>query len=464
MATETGVLPTSESTVGGSFVSRRGVLLVSGYLVILCFALSYCLAALWPADPELAITSIKPDHGTVKGDTKVDLVGTGFSDGMQVFFGDVPANSVIRKSSNLIEVTTPPISSAGSVTIELDAPDGLKTRLNDGFRYDPEGQTASLPTPTANTKYRDSNDNEGPSRRRASFPLFSWADSISSSVRFLLITLIVGAMGSLIHGVRSLYWYVGNRNLKSSWLLMYWFIPFNGAGLALLFFLITRGFSSQPIAVQSSIDGYAALAAIVGMFSPQALLKLKQIAEGFLSPAEKGKDPAIAPPIPKIVSIAPKEGPSSGGSTVTISGDGFASVSRVTFGGILAPQMRIESDSQISVTVPAHLAGSVDVDVATPTALKASFLGGFTYIHPTLAAVSPKSGPAIGGTTVNITGNGFGDKALVTIGGNPATSIVVASSGSISSVTPAGAVGPADIQVTNPDGKFVILPGAFQFT
>src|SRR6202035_4995943 len=33
--------------------------------------------------------------------------------------------------------------------------------------------------------------------------------------------IMLGALGGVLHALRSLYWYVGNRNLKRSWLLMY---------------------------------------------------------------------------------------------------------------------------------------------------------------------------------------------------------------------------------------------------
>jgi hypothetical protein len=161
---------------------------------------------------------------------------------------------------------------------------------------------------------------------------------------------------------------------------MYVFLPFIGAGLALLFLLLQRGFSTQPLSIQSSIDGYCALAALVGLFSQQALTKLKKIAEGFFSTAEKGKDPAT-PPDPNITAVTPKQGKIAGNEPVVIAGTELSGVTSVTFGGMAATGTTIDHDTQITVSSPkAQAAGSVDVVVTTGSGKKSSLAGGFTYV------------------------------------------------------------------------------------
>jgi len=163
---------------------------------------------------------------------------------------------------------------------------------------------------------------------------------------------------------------------------MYFLLPFSGAGLAVLFFLIARGLSSQPVNVQSSVDGYAAMAALVGMFSQQALAKLKQIAEGFFSAAEKGKDQAVIASSPKLVSVAPAQGSTSGGTKVIITGISLKAVSQVLLDGLPATRMSVDSDTQITAEVPAHLAGKVDVEAVTIGGQKLSLTGAFVYVDP----------------------------------------------------------------------------------
>ena len=75
---------------------------------------------------------------------------------------------------------------------------------------------------------------------------------------------------------------------------MYVLLPFVGAALGLVFYLVIRGgfFSTQASVDETSPFGFAALAALVGMFSEQAVLKLKEVAETLLSKPAQGKDAA----------------------------------------------------------------------------------------------------------------------------------------------------------------------------
>ena len=116
--------------------------------------------------------------------------------------------------------------------------------------------------------------------------------SISYEVRLFLIVALAGALGGMVHALRSAYWYAGHRALVRSWLTMYILLPFVGATLAIIFYLVIRGgfFSIQATAKQISPFGFAALAGLVGMFTEQAVLKLKQVFETLLAKAPKGEN------------------------------------------------------------------------------------------------------------------------------------------------------------------------------
>jgi large repetitive protein len=461
MSSETRSAVQEESSAGSSFVNSRGIILMSAYLALLFSALLYFLVAIWPRILPLAITSFKPEQGATKGGDEVRIVGTGFTDGLQVFFGNAPGKSVIRQSDNLSIVTTP-ANPAGSVTIEIDSPDGHKARSTDKYAFNDGSTDSSKLVSTAQPQCPPNPSLM--SCEKSSLPLFVWACSLDSGIRLILIVVIVGSLGALIHVARSFYWYVGNRNLKSSWLLMYFLLPFNGGGLALLFFLIARGVpSAQPAGVESSVGGYAALAALVGMFSQQALMKLKQIAESVFAPAEKGKDQATSSAASKITSIQPTSGPSSGGTKVVITGSGFSSVSHVSFGGVSAGTISVDNDSQITAAAPAHSGGKVDIEVTNSSGQKANLPGAYTYQDLAIASVTPSAGPAAGGTSITIRGNGFGPGTKVRIGGALASSVSVIESNSISAVTPQGTIGVADIEVTNSDGKAATIQAGFKF-
>jgi hypothetical protein len=111
-------------------------------------------------------------------------------------------------------------------------------------------------------------------------------------VRLLWIVMLAGGLGSLVHALRSVYWYVGNRDLRWSWIGKYLLMPFSGSALAVVFYFVIRGgfFSPQAGFSQTSPFGFAALSAMVGLFSEQAVLKLQQVAETVLAKPERGAD------------------------------------------------------------------------------------------------------------------------------------------------------------------------------
>ena len=65
----------------------------------------------------------------------------------------------------------------------------------------------------------------------------------------------------------------------------------------------------------------------------------------------------------------------------------------------------------------------------------------------TIIGVLPISGPSSGNTNITITGTNFESPATVTIGGAPATNVVVVSDTQITATTPAGFPGPAVVTV-----------------
>ena len=101
-----------------------------------------------------------------------------------------------------------------------------------------------------------------------------------------------------------------------------------------------------------ALTGFGAVAALVGLFSPQAADKLKQVFETLFTTAETGKD--HTPPSTIVIDrFAPEQG--AIGATVTIIGRGFAAVKSVRFGTVEA-QFQTTSDTRITTTVPQNAA------------------------------------------------------------------------------------------------------------
>jgi alpha-tubulin suppressor-like RCC1 family protein len=79
-------------------------------------------------------------------------------------------------------------------------------------------------------------------------------------------------------------------------------------------------------------------------------------------------------------------------------------------------------------------------------------------------SITPSSGTTGGGSTVTITGGYFLEGATVTIGGVPASDVIVVTDGTITATTGAHAPGVVDVVVQNPDSTQATLAGGFTYT
>lgn len=97
---------------------------------------------------------------------------------------------------------------------------------------------------------------------------------------------------------------MGNRYLRSSWVPFYLLLPLVGASAALVFYIVLRGglFSPDAGTGEANPFGFAAVAGLVGLFSEEAMKKLRDVFSSLFSPAPQGADtapesrPAGAPP------------------------------------------------------------------------------------------------------------------------------------------------------------------------
>jgi hypothetical protein len=217
------------------------------------------------------------------------------------------------------------------------------------------------------------------------------AATIYLETRLLLLVMLAGALGSLMHSLRSLYWYTGNRMMVWSWVGFYLLLPLTGAILAVIFYFVVRGgfFSPQASFENTSPFGFAALSALVGLFSPQATLKLNEIAETIFTKPGGGEDSktqttgsTAAASAPTINPLTSPSGSVGGGSKLTIGGTGFASGVVVRFGS--QPAVVTSSTSTaIEVVTPASVSGPavVDVEITNPDGQKATLARGYTYLE-----------------------------------------------------------------------------------
>ncbi|GGR77017.1 hypothetical protein GCM10010269_15300 [Streptomyces humidus] len=183
-------------------------------------------------------------------------------------------------------------------------------------------------------------------------------------------------------------------------------------------------------------------------------------AAGASTPANYTYVGPVLPPPPTVLAFSPPTGPTTGGTLFTIVGTDLAGAS-VTFGGVPAVGVNVIAGVVLTGVTPPHAAGNVPVVVTTPSG-SATVVGGFTYVGPpppTALSITPAVGPAIGGTPIVIIGTNL-QGATLTIGGVPATGVVVDVTGTVlTAVTPAGAVGNAAVVVTTPAGSATVTGG-----
>ena len=78
--------------------------------------------------------------------------------------------------------------------------------------------------------------------------------------------------------------------------------------------------------------------------------------------------------------ISPQVGAMTGGTVVTITGDGFADGIEVTLGDAVATGVRVDSPTQLTALTPPATAGPVDVQVTNSDGTTDSAAEGFAYL------------------------------------------------------------------------------------
>jgi hypothetical protein len=168
---------------------------------------------------------------------------------------------------------------------------------------------------------------------------------------------------------------------------------------------------------------------------------------------------------PRLDSISPVSGSTTGGTTITVSGGNFTGTTGVTVGGTAATSFSVVSDSSLTLVTPPGSAGVGSISVTNASGTTA-LSNAFTYTDgsctaPTISALSVSRGAADGTTAVTITGSGFTGASAVTFGGRPA-SFVVVSATSITTTAPANSVSEVNVVVSSSCGaSSTVTPFAY---
>lgn len=174
---------------------------------------------------------------------------------------------------------------------------------------------------------------------------------------------------------------------------------------------------------------------------------------------------------PVVSSVNPNNGPNPGGTTVTITGQGFIpGATTFKFAGVPAVVVGCASSTSCTAITPAG-SGVVDVSASVVVpgmpfpATSGTLPGGFTYstaVAPTVTGIAPTLGPLSGGTVITITGTGFDTTGATTVNvvptgatlgtANAATAVSCSSSTLCTATSPPASapsgLTPADVLVT----------------
>ena len=197
-----------------------------------------------------------------------------------------------------------------------------------------------------------------------------WWDPITLGVDawLFLIVLLAGGLGGYVHTATSFSDYVGNRKLTRSWL---WWLLLRapiGIVLALIFYLVLRGGLLTAIDDGRALNpyGFAAIAAMVGMFSKQATDKLRELFDTlFKTDSDAGRGDKLKSPQPSLTSFDPPTVVTGVfDQVVTAIGTNFVSQSVVRIGGA-SRKTHFKGETRLIFEL-------VDADVATARQLDIS--------------------------------------------------------------------------------------------
>jgi len=184
--------------------------------------------------------------------------------------------------------------------------------------------------------------------------------------RLVMLVALVGALGGVTHAIGSFGTYVGNDDLKRTWLWWYALKPALSALVSILVFFVFRAGLGAPdlgLATGECLK-VAGFAGLVGLFAEQATVKLKDIFEAIFTPRRDPREDktgqgatgqAATANLPEIGTVDPKQIQLGAADTrVQILGKNFADGCVVSAGGKAVVTNRI-SATELEATIPAEI-------------------------------------------------------------------------------------------------------------
>jgi len=453
-----------------------------------------------PPAPAPTLSGISPNNGTTAGGTSVTISGSNFVNGATVQLGGVAATNVVVSNSTTITATTP-AHAAGAVNVVVTNPDGQSATLAAGFTY--QAPSASMPRFGHVFVVVEENHSYG---------------SVIGSAAMPYLNRLAQRYGLATNYYANTHPSIGNYFMLTTGQTITNDDSFTGTVSA-------DNLVRQMVAAGKTWKAYAESLPAVGWtggdqypyvkhHNPFAYLTdvLNSTAQTnnlvpfsqFASDLANNQLPAFSYLLPNQLNNGhdcPNGSPCTDADKLTatdnwlntniapllasavfqqdgmllITWDESLDTDTANGGGhvatlIISPRAKVGYQSssfyqhQSALRTIAEAMGLTGFPGASATATSmAEFFDTSSAPAPNVSNVTPNSGATSGGTSVTINGSGFANGATVMIGGVPATNVNVASSTTITAVTPAHAAGTVSVTVTNTNGLSATLPNGFTY-
>ncbi|MFN3202148.1 MAG: IPT/TIG domain-containing protein [Bradymonadia bacterium] len=429
---------------------------------------------------DLTLNSIIPPQGVVTGGTEVRIIGSGFYEGLNIRFDNIPCQSLEIESLNRARCVTPPGTvGTAAVTAVVQAGDGLQNaELEGGFTYFEQVVLFSV------------EPNRSP--LRGGVPLTISGAGLVEGSRVTIGDLPVPMINLEEDGDITLLAppamdpgpvdvTVTNPNGQAT--LQGALFYYEGLQLDALepplgpvsggtpVQLLGNGlrddsritFGDRPAEALSAEDGRTRLLTNAPPAAEAGPVDVTVENENGTVVLSRGfvyfDDNA---PGFSVSGVVPEAGPVEGGNDIFVGGTGFTAETEVAFDGATLNCETLDAN-RIRCTAPPRGVGPVDVQVADPAG-NAILADGYTYFETlNLFAVSPERGSVAGGTVVTLVGTGFTADMEVDFGGLALQQLEIIDESTVIGVTPANTSGPITVGISTPYARSRIEDGYTYF-
>ena len=443
--------------------------------------------------PQLGAT--ETTQGPTGGGIVVGIVGSGLSTATKVTFGTVSTTSLYATADGSEVFVNLPAHAAGTVAVSVTTPAGTTAAQTGPLRYDtftfvspPKIYTVGDPAASKTTGgQRITITGDYLVGARVLFGGVPGYDVVSdptgeqgSATSTLEVTAPPHAAGSVQVTVVT----AGGTSAPSSTPFVY---SANGPGADPVFLLTSSGPTAggTAVVIESASDltdasavqfgstaasfttSDGALTAIAPAHAAGTVTVTVTTADGVTRLDPDGGDQYTYTDLPDVTGLSASAGPTAGGTTLRVTGTRLKGTTSVHFGSSSATPTSISSDGTfLTVLVPAHTAGSVEVTATNAAGAEPSAANPVTFTYVDLPEVDgvhgdgpdgtplAARGPLAGANTVTVDGARLTGATKVLFGGVAGTGVVVSADGtSLTVVAPAHAAGVVRVVVVTPAGS-----------